>query len=253
MKINKNMILRIVIGLLFFAAAFLSFKYSLIILAVGSGSKFFLFWDFLSLMLILAGTGIITNVFSHFPKWLNITLISVFSAGIILAGVLIGSILSCYNEEPEPGCDYIIVLGAQVKPDGPSVVLSYRLEKALEYLEANSETRCIVSGAQGSNEPCTEASAMKDYLTAHGIASDRIILEERAVNTRQNIIYSKEFIPDGTKVGIVTNRFHMRRSLYLCGKFDLEDVHPINAYSIRLYEPNNVTREVFALIKDFIF
>ena len=247
------MLARLIFGLLFFIAALMSFKYSLIILSVGSGSKFFLFWDFVSLVLILIGVGIITNVFSHFPKWLNVTLISVIAAGFIFSGILIGSILTCYDNEAEPGCDYIIVLGAQVKPDGPSVVLNFRLETALEYLNANPNTKCIVSGAQGSNEPCTEAVAMKDYLTVHGIAPDRIILEDRAVNTRPNIIYSKEFIPDGAKVGIITNKFHMRRSLYLCRKFDLENVHPINASSIKIYEPNNVTREIFALIKDFIF
>ena len=253
MRINKGMILRLIIGLLFFAAAFMSVKYSFIILAVGSGSKFFLFWDFVGLLLILAGTGIMLNVFSRFPKWLNVTLIAATLTGLIVVGILVGRILSCYDEKAEPGCDYIIVLGAQVKPDGPSVVLNYRLEAALEYLNANPGTKCIVSGAQGSNEPCTEAFAMKEYLVSHGIADERIILEEKAVNTRQNISYSREFIPEGSKVGIVTNRFHMRRALYLCKKAGLDDVSPVNAYSVRLYEPNNVIREVFGLIKDFIF
>ncbi len=253
MRINKSMILRLIIGLLFFAAAFVSVKYSFIILAVGSGSKFFLFWDLVGLLLILTGTGIMMNVFPHFPKWLNVTLISVVLTGLVIVCILIGSILSCYDKKAEPGCDYIIVLGAQVKPDGPSVVLNFRLEAALEYLNANPGTKCIVSGAQGSNEPCTEAFAMKQYLVSHGIADERIIPEEKAVNTRQNILYSREFIPEGSKVGIVTNRFHMRRALYLCKKTGLENVSPVNASSIRLYEPNNVIREVFGLIKDFIF
>lgn len=35
------------------------------------------------------------------------------------------------------GLDYIIVLGAQVRKDGPSPVLKYRLDKAVEYLNEN--------------------------------------------------------------------------------------------------------------------
>ena len=244
---------RLIIGIVFIAAALISVIYSFIILSVGSGSKFFLFWDFAGILIGLTGIGIITDIFSHFPKWLNVTLISLCSLGLITALILTVSILSCYGSEPEPECDYIVVLGAQVRPDGPSVVLNYRLVAALDYLNANPGTKCIVSGAQGSNEPCTEAFAMKEYLVSHGIAPSRIITEEQAVNTRQNIEYSKVLIPKGAKTGIVTNRFHMRRALYLCKKCGLENVCPINAHSIKLYEPNNVTREILGLIKDFIF
>ena len=35
--------------------------------------------------------------------------------------------------------DYIIVLGAQVREDGPSVVLKYRLDAAVDYLNGNPE------------------------------------------------------------------------------------------------------------------
>ena len=61
--------------------------------------------------------------------------------------------ISQMHADGREGLDYIIVLGAQVRKDGPSPVLKYRLDKAVEYLNENPDTVCIVSGGQGSNEP----------------------------------------------------------------------------------------------------
>ena len=68
------------------------------------------------------------------------------------------------NVKPVKNLDYIIVLGAQVKESGPSVVLRYRLDRAVSYLKENDNTLVIVSGGQGANEKATEASVMKEYL-----------------------------------------------------------------------------------------
>lgn len=80
------------------------------------------------------------------------------------------------------GLDYIIVLGAQVRKDGPSPVLKYRLDKAVEYLNENPDTVCIVSGGQGSNEPWSEAEEW------HGICRKKELILRgfcRKINRRQ--------------------------------------------------------------------
>ncbi|MBO4505248.1 MAG: YdcF family protein [Lachnospiraceae bacterium] len=249
----KPMLLRAIIAVLLFIAAFACIKYSFTIAAVGSGSKFFIFWDVCGAILILLGISVFTGFFSHIPTALKVIFFSLTGIIAVLFIVIVSLIYSCYKKEAPQGLDYIIVLGAQVRSDGPSVVLSFRLESALDYLRANPDTKCVVSGAQGSNEPCTEASAMRDWLVSRGIEKDRILLEENAVNTRQNISYSKELIPEGSTIGIVTNRFHMYRALYLCRKFGIDDPQPVNAPSLRKYELNNVVREFFGVLKDFIF
>ncbi len=247
------MLLRTIIAVLLFLAALACIKYSFTIMAVGSGSKFFIFWDVCGVIFILLGISVFSGFFSHIPTALKAVFFSLAGVLAVLFAVIVSLIYSSYKKEAPKDLDYVIVLGAQVKPDGPSVVLSYRLQAALDYLQSNPDTKCIVSGAQGSNEPCTEASAMCDWLTSHGIERDRIILEEKAVNTRQNISYSKEFIPEGSSIGIVTNRFHMYRALFLCRKFGIADPQPVNADSLRKYEPNNVVREFFGVLKDWIF
>ena len=69
----------------------------------------------------------------------------------------------------EPSLDYVIVLGAKVKPDGSlSKTLKLRLDKALEYMKENPETMLVLSGAKGDAEPCSEADAMETYLLGQG-------------------------------------------------------------------------------------
>lgn len=150
--------------------------------------------------------------------------------------------------------DYLIVLGAQVRENGPSAVLQYRLDAALSYMQENPETICIVSGGQGVNEPFSEAKGMSDYLISHGILSERIILEDTSRNTVENIRNSKALIRnfDGS-VGIVTNNFHVFRAVGIAKAQGLGDVYGISAYSHPLYLPNNVLRECCGILKDYFF
>lgn len=149
--------------------------------------------------------------------------------------------------------DYIIVLGAQISENGPSAVLQYRLDRAVEYLEQNPDTVCIVSGAQGRNEPCTEAEGMADYLLAKGIPAERILQEREARTTAENLAYSRKLMPEGSSVGIVTNNFHVFRALQIAREQGLEDAVGIAAGAKPFYQLNNILREYLAEIKYLIF
>ena len=69
----------------------------------------------------------------------------------------------------------MVILGCQVKPWGPSILLQDRLDEALGYLEDHPDMTVVVSGGQGPDEPSTEAQAMADYLIEHGISEDTIL------------------------------------------------------------------------------
>ena len=83
--------------------------------------------------------------------------------------IIEGCVVSHMHDKGEDGLDYIVVLGAQMRQNGPSVVLQYRLDEAIKYLNDNPDTICIVSGGQGYNEPCTEAQGMAEYLEKKGV------------------------------------------------------------------------------------
>ena len=243
----------IILRILLYILAAMSFGYGFMLYRVHSGSYFFVIWWALGVGLTALGISIRLELFKKFPAWLNIGMVVLASAIMILIVCILVKIATYSSVENEPDLDYIIVLGAQVRADGPSRVLKYRLETACEYLKNNPRTLCIVSGGQGANEIMSEAAAMKKYLTESGIDENRIIMEDKSTDTSENIRFSKKLLPDGASVGIATNNFHIYRSIFLCRKYGLENALPIPAKSEAFYAPNNYLREVFGYIKDLIF
>ncbi len=242
------MVTRIILYIL----AGISLCYSLIIYNVHSGSKFFLFWDVLCIGLVALAVCLKFRVFSKIPKAVTVCAASVLAVGLITCIICLVLIFTTFNAKGSKGLDYIIVLGAQVRSDGPSTVLRFRLEKAKKYLDENPDTVCICSGGQGENEPVSEGAGMKEYLVGLGIDESRIIVEDQSHNTRENIKNCASLIPEGASAGIITNNFHVYRALYLTRRYGMKGAEGIAADSLPLYLPNNAAREVVGLIKDLI-
>ena len=112
--------------------------------------------------------------------------------------------------------DAIIVLGAQVLPDGsPSVQLGWRLDAAYEAYQ-QKPVPVVVCGARGKDEPMTEADAMKQYLTDKGVPDETILKDPDSFNTRQNLKNASDLLKKKTgikKVLIVTSDYHVPRSM----------------------------------------
>ena len=218
----------------------------------GTGTWFFLIWGIMGIAFTLWGIfrGRIWHVMPH---WLNITADTLFLLMLAVFLFTEGCIISGFSKNTDKELDYIVVLGAQLKTTGPSRVLQYRLDTAYEYLTAHPDTKAIVSGGQGSNEPASEAQGMYDYLVKRGIEPGRIVLEDKSVNTEQNIRFSKEFLQaDADKVGIVSNNFHVFRAVKLAKAAGYRNVVGIAAPATAFYLPNNMLREFFGVVKDFL-
>ena len=150
--------------------------------------------------------------------------------------------------------DYLIVLGAQIRGTRITNSLYKRLKTAETYLKENPDTLVIVSGGQGSGEDITEAQAMKEFLIENGIREDRILVEDKSTNTHENILYSKKLINRAdAKVAVVTNGFHIFRSIGIAKKQGLENVQGLSAPSDPILLVNYYIREVFGVVKDFLF
>lgn len=218
----------------------------------GTGTWFFLIWGIMGVAFTLWGIfrGHIWHVMPH---WLHITADTLFLLMLAVFLFTEGCIISGFSKNTDKELDYIVVLGAQLKTTGPSRVLQYRLDTAYEYLTAHPDTKVIVSGGQGSNEPASEAQGMYDYLVKRGIEPGRIVLEDKSVNTEQNIRFSKEFLQaDADKVGIVSNNFHVFRAVKLAKAAGYRNVVGIAAPATAFYLPNNMLREFFGVVKDFL-
>ena len=91
------------------------------------------------------------------------------------------------KKKPEDNCDYIIVLGCQIRGDWITKSLKNRLDAAYDYACSNQDTRIIVSGGQVKGENKTEALAMYEYLCSRGISSERIVMEDKSTDTNENM------------------------------------------------------------------
>ncbi len=225
--------------------------YGILILLVRSGTLFFAVW--LALACILTGMVIMNER----RLWHRLPAPFLWGVGAVcLAALLVfvwtqALILSSFGAKGEAGLEYVVVLGAQVNDRGPSYVLQRRLDTACEYLEQNPETKVVVSGGQGWNEPTSEAAVMKSYLVEKGIAPERILVEDQSQNTIQNVQYTAKLIDEETaKVGIVTNNFHVYRGVKLAKAQGYGHVAGIAAPSHPLYLVNNMVRESLGIVKD---
>ncbi|PJN86887.1 YdcF family protein [Bacillus sp. mrc49] len=150
------------------------------------------------------------------------------------------------------GADYLIILGARVKGSVPSLSLQYRIDKASEYLLANKQTVAIVSGGKGHGEDISEAQAMQRGLIEKGIEGTRIIMEDKSTTTYENIVFSKEFIPDQASPGvIVSNDFHIYRAVAIATKEGL-NIKGIPAKTPKVSVPKSYFREYLAITKYYL-
>ena len=188
------------------------------------------------------------------PRPVLILLFSLVCAGAGVFMIIIGILLHHARKKVVPAVDYLIILGAQVKGTRVTKSLRLRLETALEYLRENPNTKAIVSGGRGKGELITEAEAMANYLLATGISADRILKEEHSRNTEENLRFSIPLLHGGDfKAAIVTNGFHVFRALRIAKKLGLSDARGIPAPTDPLLAANYYVREVFGLLKDFVF
>ena len=159
-------------------------------------------------------------LFRKFPKTVKLTR-RVFTIclciGLLITAVTEGFIIGASYGDPEERCDYIVVLGAKVRHDGPSVSLMDRIRGAYDYMTAHPDVIAVVSGGQGPDEPMSEARCIYEHLVAMGISKDRIWIEDQAASTWANLNYSLDLIEAKTgirpaKLGVVSSEYHMLRA-----------------------------------------
>ena len=134
------------------------------------------------------------------------------------------------NQKPAANADTLVVLGSQVvgTPAQAPLTLQIRLNTAINYLQNNPNTKVIVCGGQGPDESATEASVMAKYLIDNGINADRVYQEDQSKRTAEQFIFANRVLPLGKTV-IVTNDFHILRSIMLAKRSGINDVSGLSA------------------------
>ncbi|MBQ8833701.1 MAG: YdcF family protein [Oscillospiraceae bacterium] len=180
------------------------------------------------LMGIIGFYEITRTLLPVFPAWMPL-LRKIFTVFLIL-GLLVVGITECIIIKasfgsPKEQVEYLVVLGAKVRNDGPSVSLWDRIYAAADYMEEHPDVIAVVSGGQGTDEPMTEAQAMYDELVKLGVDPERIWLEDKATSTWENMHFTLDLIEEKTgerptKLGVLSSEYHLfRASLFAdaCG------------------------------------
>lgn len=212
--------------------------------AIASGAFFVL-----SVVFHLAKLGIILV-----PGRLKIAFWAVMATGIIVFLIFESCVISGMISKPEKDCEYVLVLGAQIRGTRITKSLARRLEAAYDYYLENPNVTIIVSGGQGKGEDMTEAQAMASYLIGKGIPRSQIILEDKSTDTNENILFSMQYIKNkDAKIAIASNNFHIFRAVHIARAKGLSNVCGIPAASDEILFINYCVRESIGVAKDWLF
>lgn len=143
-----------------------------------------------------------------------------------------------------------IVPGAQVRPDGTmSLMLADRVDRTVKLWRAGKVDRILVSGDHGQWQ-YDEPDTMREALMRAGVPGRIIFTDHAGFNTRATMVRAKKIF-DVQSAIVVTQGFHMDRSLYLAKDAGIGSVHGLfsdqHHYGQKQVESD--VREIFARVK----
>ncbi|MGN0979265.1 MAG: YdcF family protein [Candidatus Avoscillospira sp.] len=181
-------------------------------------------WLILTLGLLLAGCLLAWFLQKRAPRLRKALLICM---AICILAVGAGT-AACWNppEYQDLTPDYAVLLGGGEKDGQPTASTENRLFLALNYLEATPDVMLIVTGGDPNGNGVTEAEVMASWLRDHGADMDRILSEDRANDTLENLQYSKALAASRglqtDSILILTSDYHQTRAQFLARQLGQE-------------------------------
>lgn len=148
--------------------------------------------------------------------------------------------------------DVGIVLGASLWGDVPSPGLQERLEQSIQdYKDGKFKLFLLTGGRDTPNSKYTEAEGMANYLEQHGILREKILLENEATSTFENLKFSQTIMEEHgyDSALIITHTFHGNRALEIAEAFGYHD-SKLSLKKSKVLKPiPNTVREILAYTK----
>ncbi|MBR4473032.1 MAG: YdcF family protein [Oscillospiraceae bacterium] len=213
----------------------------------------YVYWGYLCFFLI-------AMILAHhfLPTLLWRILLGLTCLGLVYFCIVEIPIVRNARTDPDPERPYLIVLGAAVYGDRPSLTLVRRLEGARDYLMKYPDSIVIVSGGMGKGETVPESQAMHDWLIQNGIPEGRILTEPAATSTEENLKYSFQLIrshgddPDGS-VAIVSSAYHLYRAKTMARMQGVEAAGVAAPWGYPMVMLNYFIREAFGVTRLWLF
>ena len=173
--------------------------------------------------------------------------------GVVVAGGLEAMWIVRDGMRDRPGkADVALVLGNTVEAGGkPSALLQERLDCAAEHYRRGDYPFVIVSGGYDKIGG-DEATAMGNYLAAHGVPPERIIRDGHGVNTYESARFTARLLRERgwRSVCVVTHFYHVPRARLALRRFGVGTVYSAHAgsYAEEGFDVHLV-REMAGLVK----
>ena len=222
---------------------------------LGYLNVFNLIWIFIGILFIIIAFSKrnllkLLNKKHKVVKIFCLIFVIIFSLSFIVVEVLIITNAKTNHSED---ADYLILLGAGLNKDKPSLTLLRRIETALSYSRNNSTVRIVASGGKSGNEKFSEAEIIAKVLQDNDINYNRIIIENRSRSTYENLKYSGELIESfNKKIVIVSSEFHLYRAECIARKLGYNNIGTLASKTPLILIPNYYVREYFVLIKEIL-
>ena len=153
-------------------------------------------------------------------------------------------------EEKGAHFDLVVVLGCGVNANGePSHMLYDRIKTGVELYQKGLCDAILMSGDRREDGSYDEVTVMQRCAMEMGVPEEKILLDPYGYSTYESIANLAVAYPQ-KRVLIVTQEYHLYRSLYIAEKLNVEalgvsaDLRP---YTKQLYRD---VREVLARVKD---
>lgn len=209
-------------------------------------------------VLLFGAVHALRRRFPRAMKWVQRMMLGALALTLLLAAATGAWILSFCKGDEQTQADWLIVLGAGVDGETPSVSLTQRLRAAQDYLERYPEAKAVLSGGKGSNEHISEAECMYRYLTERGIDPSRLRKEERSTSTEENFRFSLELIVEEdsaapAQAAVVSSEFHLCRASIFARRVGLEALCVPAHTGNRVFFMNMFVREIFGVWVALLF
>lgn len=145
--------------------------------------------------------------------------------------------------------DCILILGAGIRGNFPTPMLEDRLKTGIFLYENKVSPKILVSGDH-INTNHDEVNVMKDYLIGHKVPSQDIFMDHAGISTYDSIYRAKNIFK-AKKIIIVTQEYHLYRSLYIARQLDIEAYGTSATTRDYTNQGKREIREILARVKDF--
>ena len=209
------------VGILLFTLLALFFLFCM----VGYSFSAMVCMAIVGIILVYKGLNLLSWKYPQDGRTLKRIFTTILCIGLLVVGITEAIIIKASFGDPKQHCDYMVVLGAGVRGDVPSLSLRNRIDAAYDYLMEHPDVIAVLSGGQGEGENITEGQCMFDHLTVMGIPENRLLLEDQATSTWENLNFSLNMIEEISgqrpeKIGVLSSEYHLfRASLFAdaCG------------------------------------